>query len=86
MLFIRLISLLSGYFLSIVLASILTRNEQWILLIISSLIAFLESTGNFYYKTEKTKYSKILGLLISFNYLRLGIIYGFFMDGFKIGS
>ena len=84
--FIRLISLLSGYFIAIVLTSVLTRNEQWILLIISSLVAFFEGSGEIFYKLQLKKYQKTYKLLISFNYFKIGLIYGLFMDGFKIGS
>ena len=84
--FIRLISLLCGYSISILLASILTRNEQWIILVISSTVAFLENSGKFYYKTQHPRYTKVFSLMVSFNYLKLGVIYGLFMDGFKIGS
>nr|BCG67696.1 conserved protein [Haptophyceae sp. NIES-3900] len=84
--FIRITSLLSGYFLAVTLASVLTRNEQWILLIISSLVAFLESTGNIYYSSNLDTSMKRVKIFLSLNYLKIGVLYGLFMDAFKLGS
>ena len=82
----RILLILSGYFLAVLLASVLTRNEQWILLIVSSITASLENFGSTYYGSGLKDENKKNYLFLSLNYLKIGIVYGLFMDGFKIGS
>ena len=86
MVLLKLISILLGYTLAVVLASVLTRNEQWVLVVISLIITFFEIYSSYYYKHFPRQYSQSKFIFTNINYLKIGLIYGLFMDGFKIGS
>nr|QCI08802.1 hypothetical protein [Sphondylothamnion multifidum] len=79
-----MISLMSGFFISSILSTITTHTGDWGMMSASIIITFNEILSKFIYQ-----YKKNINLHITFhlmNDIKIGIIYGLFVDAFKLGS
>nr|WDA99055.1 hypothetical protein GRSY_050 [Gronococcus sybilensis] len=84
------ISLLLGFFLATTLATILGQTGDWGILAGSILTACMETLSNIIYSPYNSSNDvwiatkiKLLNLL---NSVKIGILYGLFVDAFKLGS
>lgn len=88
------ISILLGFFLSINISTILGQTGDWGFLSSGLLTASLEVCSRWIYqarkrtkKNLKTTLSKRgYRILIFFNNLKIGVLYGLFVEAFKLGS
>ena len=92
--FINFISILLGFFLAINLSTILGQSGDWGVLSSGLLAAAVETVSRIAYKTKKKlsllknsnfSIKLILGINI-LNNLKIGVLYGFFVESFKLGS
>nr|YP_009509241.1 hypothetical protein [Gracilaria vermiculophylla]AXI96891.1 hypothetical protein [Gracilaria vermiculophylla]QXU75104.1 hypothetical protein [Gracilaria vermiculophylla]WDZ68029.1 hypothetical protein [Gracilaria vermiculophylla] len=81
---IQLISLFLGFFLSTVFSTIPSQTGDWGIVTASFIVTINEIISKNIYKYIKTKYT-LLSIRI-LNYTRIGIVYGLFVDAFKLGS
>nr|WDA98829.1 hypothetical protein SCTW_047 [Sciadococcus taiwanensis] len=83
-------SLLLGFFSATILATILGQTGDWGMLAGSLLTAFTEILSKFIYNhTYSTKIKSVLKnnkCLTLLNNVKIGFIYGLFVDAFKLGS
>ena len=90
--FISFIGILLGFFLSNALATILGQTGDWGILSSGILVAFIESTNRIIYNNKKKfnaknlEYKRIYHILNFINNVKIGMIYGFFVEAFKLGS
>ena len=92
--YINFIVVLLGFFLAINLSTILGQSGDWGIFSSGLISAIIEILSNIIYKTKKNlvflnSYSLIEKLTVTlnfFNCLKIGILYGFFLESFKLGS
>lgn len=90
--FISFIGILFGFFLANALATIFGQTGDWGILSSGILVAFIESTNRIIYSTRGTRtnirsYSRKIDKILSFiNNVKIGMLYGFFVEAFKLGS
>jgi hypothetical protein len=90
--FISFVGILFGFFLANALATMLGQTGDWGILSAGILVAFTESTNRIIYNNKKsfpnndTNYTKLYHVLIFINNVKIGMIYGFFVEAFKLGS
>lgn len=90
--FISFVGILFGFFIANTLATILGQTGDWGILSSGILVAFMESTNRIIYNNKKkfndenAKYRKIYQVLLFINNVKIGMIYGFFVEAFKLGS
>jgi hypothetical protein len=90
--FISFVGILFGFFLANALATMLGQTGDWGILSAGILVAFTESTNKVIYNNKKslgnknTHSKKIYHVLIFINNVKIGMIYGFFVEAFKLGS
>lgn len=77
-----MISFMLGFFISSILSTIPAHTGDWGIISASIIITFNEIISKIIYKYNKKKY--IFTYFI--NYIKIGIIYGLFVDAFKLGS
>nr|ARO91055.1 conserved hypothetical plastid protein [Flintiella sanguinaria] len=82
---INLISLLGGFFIANALATLPSQTGDWSVVVSGVLVAITELTSKIVYKFYETK-NKNLFIITWINNMKIGIIYGFFVDSFKLGS
>nr|YP_010713771.1 hypothetical protein P2030_pgp086 [Galdieria phlegrea]WDA99853.1 hypothetical protein GAPH629S_121 [Galdieria phlegrea] len=75
---------LLGIFFSNLLCTIYSQTGDWSLYITSFIIALYEAISHISYTTLLNK--KNLYLISSINGFKIGLIYGFYLDAFKLGS
>ena len=79
----NLVSLLSGFYLSTILSTIPAQTGDWNIINASIIVTINEIFSKFFY----SYYKKHKPLLIDItNSIKIGIIYGLFVDAFKLGS
>nr|YP_009244496.1 hypothetical protein Gchil_083 [Agarophyton chilense]AMK96738.1 hypothetical protein Gchil_083 [Agarophyton chilense]ASP44632.1 hypothetical protein [Agarophyton chilense]UAD84333.1 hypothetical protein [Agarophyton chilense] len=76
--------LISRFFLSTVFSTIPSQTGDWGIISGSIIVAFNEIISKNIYKYLKKNYA--LMIISTFNCIRVGIIYGLFVDAFKLGS
>nr|YP_009294672.1 hypothetical protein Gch_073 [Gracilariopsis chorda]AOM66932.1 hypothetical protein Gch_073 [Gracilariopsis chorda]UAD88806.1 hypothetical protein [Gracilariopsis chorda] len=81
---IQLICLFLGFFLSTVFSTIPSQTGDWGIIAGSIIVTFNEIISKYIYQYKK-KYNTLFFLYI-INFIRVGIIYGLFVDAFKLGS
>lgn len=81
---IKLIFLLLGFFASTILSTLPSQTGDWGIIAGSCLVTCNEIGSKIIYTYTK-RYQSILTFDL-LNCLRVGIIYGFFVDAFKLGS
>jgi hypothetical protein len=75
-----------------VLATILGQTGDWGILSSGILVAFIESTNRIIYNNKKKfntknlEYKRLYYVLSFINNVKIGLIYGFFVEAFKLGS
>nr|QCI04107.1 hypothetical protein [Antithamnionella ternifolia] len=79
---IRIASLLLGFYIATILSTIPAQTGDWSIISASIIITFNEILSKFLY-SDYNKSTFILNLL---NSIKIGIIYGLFVDAFKLGS
>lgn len=78
----KLISLFSGFFISTILSTIPAQTGDWGIIAGSIIVTINEMLSKFIYcKTRKKSW-----LIDIINSIKIGIIYGLFVDAFKLGS
>ena len=91
--FVNFIAILVGFFLANAIATILGQTGDWGLLSSGILVAFIENTNRTVYKNRKRLGVMYVWLrrplvytLEVINNVKIGMIYGFFVEAFKLGS
>jgi hypothetical protein len=90
--FVSFTGILFGFFLANALATILGQTGDWGILSAGILVAFIESTNRIIYNNNKSsknkngQYKNIYNLLTFINNVKIGMMYGFFVEAFKLGS
>ena len=79
---IKLICFLLGFFIATALSTIPAQTGDWGVIAASIIVSISEITSKIIY--QKLKYKK--RVLSNLNYVKIGIIYGLFVDAFKLGS
>nr|YP_009546556.1 hypothetical protein [Gelidium kathyanniae]AYO27904.1 hypothetical protein [Gelidium kathyanniae] len=79
---IRLIGLFLGFFLSTALSTIPAQTGDWTIITGSLIVCLNEIISRIYYKNQYFKHA----IFQISNCIRIGIIYGLFVDSFKLGS
>nr|YP_010198951.1 hypothetical protein LK147_pgp140 [Hydropuntia urvillei]UAD88400.1 hypothetical protein [Hydropuntia urvillei] len=74
------------FFLSTVLSTIPSQTGDWGIIAGSLMVTFNEIISKRIYKYAKKKEKYKVSSLHTINYTRIGIIYGLFVDSFKLGS
>nr|YP_009510400.1 hypothetical protein [Gracilaria caudata]YP_010196117.1 hypothetical protein LK014_pgp146 [Gracilaria caudata]AXI96073.1 hypothetical protein [Gracilaria caudata]UAD83514.1 hypothetical protein [Gracilaria caudata] len=70
--------------MSTVFSTIPSQSGDWGIIVGSIIVTFNEIISKHTYKYMKSNYQFFS--LYTFNYIRIGIIYGLFVDAFKLGS
>nr|YP_009510809.1 hypothetical protein [Gracilaria gracilis]AXI96482.1 hypothetical protein [Gracilaria gracilis] len=70
--------------MSTVFSTIPAQTGDWGIIVGSIIVTFNEIISKNIYKNVKKNHK--LFTLYTFNYIRIGIIYGLFVDAFKLGS
>nr|YP_010198573.1 hypothetical protein LK037_pgp116 [Gracilaria pacifica]UAD86989.1 hypothetical protein [Gracilaria pacifica] len=76
--------LIFRFFLSTVFSTIPSQTGDWGIIAGSIIVTFNEIFSKNIYKNIKKNHK--LFSLYTLNYIRIGIIYGLFVDAFKLGS
>nr|AYR06313.1 hypothetical protein [Renouxia sp.] len=84
---IQLIHLLLGFFVSTALSTITTQTGDWVIIAAAFITIFQEVVSKIIYKDPaSTNYKKQHTLKKRMNNIKIGILYGLFVDAFKLGS
>ena len=77
--------MLLGFFISTALSTIPGQTGDWGIIGAAIIVTFYERISQYTYPlTFKTKINK--RLMHRINYIKIGILYGLFVDAFKLGS
>jgi len=84
-------AILLGFFLATMLSTLLGQTGDWGLLSSSLLVATIELLSRVLYTNKNTTQmsqnpSNSRGLIIFFNNVKIGLMYGLFVEAFKLGS
>lgn len=90
-LFLKLLVLLMGFFFANALSTVVGQTGDWDVLVAGFLVAVVESIGLVVHKLPKTRLWQRLpkgaaDALACVNYFKCGLIFGLFVDCFKVGS
>nr|YP_010336148.1 hypothetical protein MW609_pgp145 [Chroodactylon ornatum]UNJ14554.1 hypothetical protein [Chroodactylon ornatum] len=80
--FVIIINLLIGFFISTILTTIVGQTGDWGILAGAISVTYLELLSQWIYSQDLDTNQFLMHL----NSLRIGIIYGMFVDAFKLGS
>lgn len=78
----NLISLILGFFIASILSTLPSQTGEWGIINAAIIITINEIISKIIYRLKKS-HNKSLKLI---NNIRIGIIYGLFVDAFKLGS
>lgn len=78
----RIISLMLGFFISSILSTIPSQTGDWGIVSAAIIITINEILSKIIYLCNKKKYL----LIYLINDIKIGIIYGLYVDAFKLGS
>lgn len=78
----RIISLMLGFFISSILSTIPSQTGDWGIVSAAIIITINEILSKIIYLFNKKKYL----LIYLINDIKIGIIYGLYVDAFKLGS
>uniref|UniRef100_UPI003001E87E Ycf20 n=1 Tax=Anunuuluaehu liula TaxID=3049639 RepID=UPI003001E87E len=78
----KLISLLLGFFIATVLSTMPAQTGDWGIIAASMIVTFNEIISKLVYNAKKNE----LTVIIIMNNIKIGIVYGLFVDAFKLGS
>lgn len=79
----NIVSLLFGFYLSTILSTIPAQTGDWNIINASIIITINEIFSKFFYQIKSKP--KLIAIDI-LNSIKIGIIYGLFVDAFKLGS
>eukprot|EP00897_Mesotaenium_endlicherianum_P008147 jgi/Mesen1/7360/ME000381S06607 len=86
----KILLLLLGFFSANAIATVLGQTGDWDVLVAGLLVAILEGVGWLVYRVPVKSPRKIWRfarlLLVLLNYWKAGLIFGLFVDAFKVGS
>lgn len=80
--FVIIINLLLGFFISTILTTIVGQTGDWGILAGAISVTYLELLSQWIYSQDLENKQFLMHL----NSVRIGIIYGMFVDAFKLGS
>nr|YP_010335757.1 hypothetical protein MW631_pgp145 [Chroothece richteriana]UNJ14163.1 hypothetical protein [Chroothece richteriana] len=80
--FVLIINLLIGFFIATILTTIVGQTGDWGILAGAISVTYLELLSQWIYSRDLEKKQFLMHL----NSVRIGIIYGMFVDAFKLGS
>lgn len=78
----KIISLLLGFLIATILSTIPGQTGDWDIIAASILVTSNETISRIVYRKNSNKYF----ILTIINDIKIGIIYGLFVDAFKLGS
>nr|WCH58099.1 hypothetical protein [Cystoclonium purpureum f. stellatum] len=78
----KITCLLLGFLIATILSTISAQTGDWGIIAASIIITINELISKLVYNLKKNKSI----ILIMINYIKIGIIYGLFVDAFKLGS
>lgn len=90
--FISFISILLGFFIANTLATMLSQTGDWGILSSGVMVGLTESINRIVYNNKKNLKSDsffhegVLRLVSLINNVKIGIVYGLFVEAFKLGS
>ena len=73
---------ISGFFLSTALSTITAQTGEWTIITGSLIVSCNEILSKVYYSNKNSEHL----LLNIVSYIRIGLVYGLFVDAFKLGS
>nr|YP_009395957.1 hypothetical protein [Dasya naccarioides]ARW65143.1 hypothetical protein [Dasya naccarioides] len=79
----NIISFMLGFFTSSVLSTLPAQTGDWGILSAAIIVTFNEIISKIIYSYRKKKYIDTVNLI---NNIKIGIMYGLFVDAFKLGS
>nr|YP_007878302.1 conserved hypothetical plastid protein [Calliarthron tuberculosum]AGA63913.1 conserved hypothetical plastid protein [Calliarthron tuberculosum] len=86
----QLLSLLLGFFISTALSTIPAQTGDWGIIAAAIIVTNQEIVSKIIYQTKINSYYKsilIVKILLKYcNNIKIGILYGLFVDAFKLGS
>nr|YP_009394925.1 hypothetical protein [Polysiphonia stricta]ARW63487.1 hypothetical protein [Polysiphonia stricta] len=80
---INILSLMLGFFFANILSTIPAQTGDWNIMSGSIIVTLNELINKLSYKSGKVNKFMVLKLL---NNIKIGVIYGLFVDAFKLGS
>nr|YP_009396773.1 hypothetical protein [Ophidocladus simpliciusculus]ARW65959.1 hypothetical protein [Ophidocladus simpliciusculus] len=80
---INILSLMLGFFFSNILSTIPAQTGDWNIVSGAIIVTFNEVLSKIIYRQQKLKKINAISLI---NNIKVGIIYGLFVDAFKLGS
>jgi hypothetical protein len=83
------LSILTGFFSSVAISTILGQTGDWAILSSALLSALIEVISKIFYSSKnlnRSVYGYRVNLLSFINNLKIGLVYGFFVEAFKLGS
>nr|YP_009391406.1 hypothetical protein [Platysiphonia delicata]ARW59550.1 hypothetical protein [Platysiphonia delicata] len=80
---IKIMSFMFGFFISSILSTLPAQTEDWNIISSATIITLHEVISLFIYRSGKNQTISLLNLL---NNVKIGIMYGLFVDAFKLGS
>ena len=83
------LSILTGFFSSVALSTVLGQTGDWAILSSALLSALIEVISKIFYSSKnlnRSVYGYRVNLLSFINNLKIGLVYGFFVEAFKLGS
>lgn len=87
---IQLLNILLGFFAATALSTIPAQTGDWGIVAAAIIVTNQEIISKIIYQYKNLKYSKNNSILTTFlrycNNIKIGIIYGLFVDAFKLGS
>lgn len=78
----NLISLILGFFIASIFSTLPSQTGEWGIINAASIVTINEIISKIIYRSNKSE-NKSLKFI---NNIRIGVIYGFFVDAFKLGS
>lgn len=79
----NLVSLLLGFYLSTILSTLPAQTGDWNIINASIIVTINETFSKFFYSFYKQRKPIVIDIM---NSIKIGIIYGLFVDAFKLGS
>ena len=88
----KFIGFFGGFLISSIIDTTLGELNEWAIVGAALVVASLETTSKFFYtlisrvRNVAIQTSYIVNLMIVVNSIKVGLIYGFIVDAFKLGS
>nr|YP_010336740.1 hypothetical protein MW559_pgp146 [Stylonema alsidii]UNJ15146.1 hypothetical protein [Stylonema alsidii] len=79
---VKIVNLLVGFFISTVMTTMVSQTGDWGIVAGAIAVTYIELLSNWIYGNNFRNNK----LIININSLKIGIVYGMFVDAFKLGS